>query len=504
MSDDRMSFECTIKLMRMKKRILLAIVASAMLGGTVSSTFAMTIMQKNFVPEDDLSNLSSQLSQGRGQDEGSDGRVSFTYAAEQSVNSVVHVKTYSSQVQQVDPFFEFFFGQPTPHQRQDQPVPKGAGSGVIVAKDGYIVTNNHVIDGAEKVMVTLNDKRSFEAKVVGSDPNSDIALLKINQTDLPFMRIGDSDNLRIGEWVIAVGNPFNLTSTVTAGIVSAKGRNLPVREDMNQYQVESFIQTDAVVNPGNSGGALVNTKGELVGINTAIYTQNGVFNGYSFAIPASIVKKVVHDLMEYGSVQRGFLGISMNDITSENVSNLGLKDLLSGVYVADVTAGGGAAEAGIQKGDVVESINGVTVNSMAQVQEQVARYRPGDNVDVSLIREGKVKHFKVTLRKTSSGDNQEATVSGSFTSMGATYANVSAQLKSSLRLRGGVQIIGLENGKLKSQGVRNGLIILRINRQPVSSVDDIADVLSSAQQYQVITIEGIYPNGLQALYRIGI
>lgn len=486
----------------MRKENLVAIVAAALLGGAVSSVLAISIMQKRFVTTQDLMN--PQLSQVGNQAGSSAGGVDFTYAAEQSVNSVVHVKTYSSEVEQVDPFFEFFFGQPTPRQRQDQPVPRGAGSGVIVSKDGYIVTNNHVVDGAEKVMVTLNDKRSFEAKVVGTDPNSDIALLKINQTDLPFMRIGDSDNLRIGEWVIAVGNPFNLTSTVTAGIVSAKGRNLPVREDMNQYQVESFIQTDAVVNPGNSGGALVNTKGELIGINTAIYTQNGVFNGYSFAIPASIVKKVVYDLMEYGAVQRGFLGISMSDITSDNAEKLGLKNLLSGVYVAEVTAGGGAAEAGIQKGDVVESINGVNVNSMAQVQEQVSRYRPGDNVDISLIRDGKVKHFKVTLRKTSSGDNQEIAVKGSFTAMGATYANVSPQLKSGLRLKGGVQIVELENGKLKSQGIRKGLIILRINRQPISSVEDLAEIFANAQQRQVITIEGVYPNGLQALYSIGI
>lgn len=486
----------------MKRQNLFAIVAAALLGGAVSSILAITIMQKRFVTTQDL--LNPQLSLVSEQAGSTAGNVNFTYAAEQSVNSVVHVKTYSTEVPQVDPFFEFFFGQPSSRSYNDQPVQRGAGSGVIVSKDGYIVTNNHVIDGAEKVKVTLNDKRSYDAKVVGVDPNSDIALLKIDQADLPFMRIGDSDNLRIGEWVIAVGNPFNLTSTVTAGIVSAKGRNLPVREDMNQYQVESFIQTDAVVNLGNSGGALVNLKGELIGINTAIYTQNGVFNGYSFAIPASIVKKVVYDLMEYGSVQRGFLGISMSDITSDNAGKLGLKDVISGVYVAEVTEGGGAAQAGIRKGDVLESTNGISINSMAQVQEQVARYRPGDNIDISLIRDGKVKHFKVTLRKTSSGDNQEVAVSGAFTAMGATYANVSPQLKSSLRLKGGVQIVELENGKLKSQGIRKGLIILRINRQPISSVEDLAEVFASARQREVIIIEGVYPNGLQALYSIGI
>jgi Do/DeqQ family serine protease len=488
--------------MNMQKRNFIPIVASALLGGAVSAVVAISIMQSKFVTTQDL--LSPELTNVSAQAGDIASNASFTYAAEQSVNSVVHVKTYSSQVEQVDPFFEFFFGQPAPRQRQEQPVQRGAGSGVIVSKDGYIVTNNHVIDGAEKVMVTLNDKRSFEAKVIGSDPNTDIALLKVNQNDLPFMRIGDSDNVRVGEWVLAVGNPFNLTSTVTAGIVSAKGRNLPVRQDMSQYQVESFIQTDAVVNPGNSGGALVNTKGELIGINTAIYTQNGVFNGYSFAIPAAIVRKVVYDLMEFGSVKRGFMGVSMSDITSDNIDKLGLKDVIAGVYVAEVAAGGGAAEAGIAKGDVIQSINGVSVASSAQVQEQIARYRPGDNVDISIIREGKVKHFKVTLRKTSSGDNQEVAVSGNFTTMGATFANVSPQVKSSLRLKGGVQIVELENGKLKSQGIRKGLIILRINRQTIGSVEDLAEVFASAQQKQVITIEGVYPNGLQALYSIGL
>lgn len=486
----------------MKRENLIAIIASALIGGVVSSILAVAIMQKRFVTTQDLLNPQLSLVGNSSADVG--GAVNFTYAAEQSVNSVVHVKVYSSESQQIDPFYEFFFGQPSYRQRQEQPTPRGAGSGVIVAKDGYIVTNNHVIDGAEKVMVTLNDKRSYEAKVVGSDPNSDIALLKINENDLPFMRIGDSDNLRIGEWVIAVGNPFNLTSTVTAGIISAKGRNLPVREDMNQYQVESFIQTDAVVNPGNSGGALVNLKGELIGINTAIYTRNGVFNGYSFAIPASIVKKVVYDLMEFGAVQRGFLGVTMTDITSDNAEKLGLKDVLNGVYVVDVTQGGGAAAAGVTKGDVIESINGTNVTSMAQVQEQVARYRPGDNIDISLIRSGKVKHFKVTLRKTPSGNDQEMAVNGSFKALGATFTNVSPKLKNSLRLKGGVQIVELENGRLKSQGIRKGLIILRINQQPVRNVEDLAEVLSNAQQRQIVLIEGIYPNGLQALYSIGI
>lgn len=485
----------------MKRGYIFGILAAALAGGAVSSILVVSIMQKRFVTSQDLFN--PNLKYVSAQDGASAGSSNFVYAAEQSVHSVVHVKTYSSARPESDPLYEFFFGYQQPRQPQQQ-VPRGAGSGVIVTKDGYVVTNNHVIEDAEKIEVTLNDKRTYAAKVVGADPNTDIALLKIDEKDLPFIKMGNSDNLQIGEWVIAVGNPFNLTSTVTAGIVSAKGRNFPVRVDNNPYKIESYIQTDAVVNPGNSGGALVNTKGELVGINTAIYTQNGVFNGYSFAVPVSIVRKVIYDLMEYGSIQRAFLGVSMSEITSDNYKALKLSDVVKGVYVADVNQGGAAAEAGVKAGDIIQAINGEEIISIAQVQEQISRYRPGDIVEISVNRDGKMKQIKATLRKTTSGDSKEVASNGSFKTLGAAFANVSPQTKSSLRLRGGVQIVELENGKLKSQGIRKGLIILRVNRVAISSVEDLAEVFATVKQNQVITIEGVYPNGLQALYSIGI
>lgn len=483
----------------MKRENLIGFIAAAAAGGVISSVLVFSIMQKNFVKTQDLFNPQLQLVTN--QDGPATGNFNFTFAAEQTVNGVVHVKTYASQ-QASDPVLEFFFGQRMPSQGQQ--IRRGAGSGVIVTKDGYIVTNNHVIEDAEKIEVTLNDKRTYSAKLVGTDPNTDIALLKVDADNLPFVRIGDSDNLQVGEWVVAVGNPFNLTSTVTAGIVSAKGRNFPIRQEGDQFKIESYIQTDAVVNPGNSGGALVNTKGELVGINTAIYTQNGVFNGYSFAVPVSIVKKVIYDLMEFGSIQRAYLGIEMGEITSDNYEQLGLKKIVNGVYINRVVNGSAAFNAGIKEKDILISINGVDVNSLGQVQEQISRYRPGDVVDVGVIREEKLKHFKVTLRKTSSGDEQEVAINGSFTALGATFVNVSPQLKSSLRLRGGVQIKELTSGKLRSQGIQKGLIILRINRQPINSIENLAEVLATAQSRQVLVIEGIYPNGMQAMYSIGM
>lgn len=485
----------------MKRRHLLGFLVAALVGGAISSVLVVSIMQKNFVKTQDL--FDPSLKNVSNQSGGSAGAPNFTYAADQTIHSVVHVKTYSSQREATDPLLEFFFGYRQEPRSQD-PTPRGAGSGVIVTKDGYIVTNNHVIEDAEKIEVTLNDKRTYQAKVVGADPNTDIALLKIEEKNLPFIKMGDSDNLRVGEWVIAVGNPFNLTSTVTAGIVSAKGRNFPVRRDGNPFKIESYIQTDAVVNPGNSGGALVNTDGELVGINTAIYTQNGVFNGYSFAVPVSIVKKVIYDLMEYGSIQRAFLGVSMSEITSETYDELKLKDVVKGVYVAAVNEGGAAADAGVKVGDIITAINNEDINSISQVQEQVSRYRPGDNVEISVIRDGKVKQFKATLRKTAGGGMMEVAENGYYSIQGATFANVSPQLKNSLRLRGGVQIVDLKDGLLKSQGIRKGLIILRINRVAISSVENLAEVFANAKRNQVVTIEGVYPNGLQAFYSIGM
>jgi Do/DeqQ family serine protease len=310
-----------------------------------------------------------------------------------SVGAVVHVKTkynvYGKQY--VDPFYQFFFGRP---QQQPMQQAQATGSGVILSEDGYIVTNNHVIQQANEIEVVLNDKRAFTAELIGTDPNTDIALLKIDAKGLPTLEMGNSDDLKVGEWVLAVGNPFNLTSTVTAGIVSAKARNINILDA--EMKIESFIQTDAAVNPGNSGGALVNTRGELVGINTAIASQTGSYAGYAFAVPTSIVQKVVADLRQFGSVQRALLGIRMLDITSE-VQQYYRLNTLEGVYIAEVVSGGAAEKGGVEEGDVITAVDGLKVNSSSELQEKIARKNPGDEVTLTVLRDNKRIDLRVTL-----------------------------------------------------------------------------------------------------------
>ena len=317
--------------------------------------------------------------------------VDFTQAAERSVEAVVHVKTkYYRQQQYVDPFYQFFFGRP---KQSQQPSAMASGSGVILSNDGYIVTNNHVIEDANEIEVVLNDKRTFAAQLIGTDPNTDLALLKIEATDLPTIEIGNSDDLRVGEWVLAVGNPFNLTSTVTAGIVSAKARSINILN--SDMKIESFIQTDAAVNPGNSGGALVNTRGQLVGINTAIASQTGSYTGYAFAIPTAIMQKVVADLRQYGTVQRALLGIRMLDITQQVKDQLSLESM-EGVYVGEVISGSAADKAGMKAGDVIVQVDGRPINASSQLQEQIGRKNPGDQI-IILVRRG---HRSVSLQVT--------------------------------------------------------------------------------------------------------
>ena len=316
--------------------------------------------------------------------------VDFTQAAERSVEAVVHVKTKYYRQQYVDPFYHFFFGRP---QQSQQPSAMASGSGVILSNDGYIVTNNHVIEDANEIEVVLNDKRTFTAKLIGTDPNTDLALLKIEATDLPTIEIGNSDDLRVGEWVLAVGNPFNLTSTVTAGIVSAKARSINILN--SDMKIESFIQTDAAVNPGNSGGALVNTRGQLVGINTAIASQTGSYAGYAFAIPTAIMQKVVADLRQFGTVQRALLGIRMLDITQQVKDQLSLESM-EGVYVGEVISGSAADKAGMKAGDVIVQVDGRPINASSQLQEQIGRKNPGDQI-IILVRRG---HRSVSLQVT--------------------------------------------------------------------------------------------------------
>lgn len=429
----------------------------------------------------------------------------FTYAADRTIHAVVHVKTTAMQSAggYNNPLYEFFFGERGYDQRP-QPV-SGIGSGVIISSDGYIVTNNHVIDDAEKVEVTLNNKHSYVAEVVGRDPNTDLAVIKIKATDLPYITYGSSDELKVGQWVLAVGNPYNLTSTVTAGIVSAKARNLNIlsgrdNQDRNNNAIESFIQTDAAVNPGNSGGALVNTRGELIGINTAIASPTGSYIGNSFAIPVTIVKKVVADIIEYGKVQRALLGVSIRDITDELAKEKNL-DKWEGVYIDAVSPGGAAEAAGMKSGDIILSINNVEVNSTSELQEQISKFRPNDKVAVVLNRENKKKQFEVTLRNTG-GTKNLASKDEVISILGAQLGEVPANEKNKLGIRSGVKVNSIGSGKLRAQGVQNGFIITNINNHPVDSIDDVKRELSGFKGG--VLIEGIYPNGVVAYYAFGI
>ena len=432
----------------------------------------------------------------------------FTVAAELSVNAVVHVKTmYPARrsSQSYDPFYEFFFGRPQMPQGQSAPQQQGSGSGVIISPDGYIVTNNHVIDNSTDIEIVLNDKRTYKAELVGTDPTTDIALLKIDAKNLPIIVMGNSDNLRVGEWVLAVGNPFNLTSTVTAGIVSAKARSINILDA--SMKIESFIQTDAAVNPGNSGGALVNTRGELIGINTAIASQTGSYSGYSFAVPTSIVGKVVADLKQYGTVQRAVLGVGIAEISPEYAEENDIESL-DGVLILHVEDMSAAAFAGIEVEDIVHKINGVTVKNPSELQEQVARYTPGDKITVEVEREGKTMLLDVEL-KNRMGTTEIISGSADLTALGATFREVPEKMKKQLGLRYGIQVKSLKAGGLMANaGVKDNFIVVKVNNVPVNSEKELEEMYQTARtgnrQEQVLFVAGVYPNGKVAYYAINL
>ena len=409
----------------------------------------------------------------------------FTYAAENTVHAVVHVKTLTERrFYSRNPLYEWFYGEPD--RRRAEPL-LGFGSGVIISSDGYIVTNHHVIEDSDQIEVTLNDKRSFKVKLVGLDPSTDIALLKVDEKNLPYIRFGNSDELRLGEWVLAVGNPFNLTSTVTAGIVSAKGRNLGILSD--RYKVESFIQTDAALNRGNSGGALVNIKGELVGINSAIISPTGGYAGNSFAIPVNIVKKVIDDLKEFGTVQRAILGVEITDVTDELAKEFDL-DKIEGVYIANVTEGGAAENSGLKTGDVILAINGVNMNSGSELTENLSKYRPNDKVKILIKRGNKRKQFEVVLR------NMEGTtnvVRPDELILGGKFVELTDKDKTRFGIDYGVKITELGEGKLKDLGLGRGVIITSINKNEIKRIGDIRNSLGSGKSLN--SIEGVQPNG---------
>jgi len=422
----------------------------------------------------------------------------LTFAAENSVHAVVHIMvTQKGKYYSQNPMFDWFFGEHG-NSQQEMPMRQGFGSGVIISADGTIVTNNHVIDNADEIKVILNDKREFDAKLVGTDPQTDIAVLKINVKDLPFLRFGNSDDLKLGQWVLAVGNPFNLTSTVTAGIISAKGRNIGINQSL--ASIEAFIQTDAAVNPGNSGGALVNTRGELIGINTAIASQTGSYSGYSFAIPAGIVKKAVNDILEYGEVQRALLGVEIRDVTDEVAKKYNL-DKIEGVFIGKVQSDGAADLAGIKDNDVIISVDGINVNSASELQEQVNKHRPGDKVEVVIKRDNKKKPFNVTLRN-KHGDTEIVKGDTPADIFGAKFVAVSDRDKEELGIRYGVKITELGSGKFKDAGIKKGFIITQVNKNAVSEVDELMGIIKKSKGG--ILVEGIYPSGEVAYYVFGI
>ena len=440
--------------------------------------------------------------------------VDLTQAAENSVHAVVHIKsTQESKTQTVtvrDPFYEFFgdmFGNRGGQQRQVQtPERVGFGSGVIISKDGYIVTNNHVIDKADVISVKLNDGREFKGRIIGADPSTDLALVKIEGEDLPIIPIGDSEQLKIGEWVLAVGNPFNMASTVTAGIVSAKARSLGVYNN----GVESFIQTDAAINQGNSGGALVNARGELVGINSVLYSPTGAYSGYGFAIPTTIMTKVVADLKQFGAVQRALLGIKglaiddeqqlMDEKTKEQVKELGASE---GVWVREVVEGG-SADGSLEVNDVIIGIDGKRVKNFAGLQEELAKHRPGDKVKVKVIRDKKEKTVEMTLK------NEQGTTSvvkdADMDILGAAFREVPQDLKQQLRLSGGLEVTGVTDGKMKAAGVRKGFIILKANGQVVKTVDQLEEIMKEASRSTepVLFLNGIFPSGKRGYFAVDL
>lgn len=436
---------------------------------TTSSTYHVPAAQVNYAPT------------------AIDPSLDFTVASERSVHSVVHVKTQVVQTYvQRDPFLEFFYGPGTGRERKQYG--QGSGSGVIVSDDGYIVTNNHVIQNANKIQVTLNDNTTYDAEIVGADPSTDIAVLKVDAKGLQPMPIANSDDVKVGEWVLAVGNPFNLNSTVTAGIVSAKARNINIigNQNKNVIPIESFIQTDAAVNPGNSGGALVNTSGELIGINTAIASQTGNYAGYSFAVPSRLVTKIMNDLIDYGMVQRAFLGVQIQEVTQELVDEKELPNT-KGVYIAKVNEDSGAEKAKIEEGDVILKVGSKEVNSPSQLQEAIGRRRPGDKVSVT-IRRGEDVLTKEVLLKNKEGNTSLTSKEEveRYTALGATFGELENDERKELNIDYGVKITSITAGKLRSLGLREGIIITKVNNEPVTSVEQLTAFLKSEENNGVL------------------
>jgi serine protease Do len=503
--------------MKQSNKILLNLAAALFVGG-----ISATAMNNVLVPDKNHLTFNEAFQQNPKSkvEEATVQPVDLTKASELAVHAVVHIRsTKASKVVTVDDdpfggFFDDFFGNSGNGKRQVRTQPQvGIGSGVIISQDGYIVTNNHVVEGADEIEVTLNDNHSYKGRVIGTDASTDLALIKVAATDLPTLPVGDSDALKVGEWVIAVGNPFNLASTVTAGIVSAKARTLGT---YGMSGVESFIQTDAAINQGNSGGALVNVKGELVGINAVLTSPTGANVGYGFAIPANIMKKVLTDLKEYGTVQRAMLGIegsSLPDVQTnasddEELSKLQTKmkelGVVEGVLITKINDGGSAASADLKVNDVIVGLNGTPINKMADLQGALAKYRPGQTVKVKIIRDKKAKEVSVLLKNAQG--NTKIVKQEDIEMLGAAFHEISAATKKQLGISYGIEVTGVTKGKMADQGVRKGFVIQKVNGDAVHSISEFEEAFNQASKSpeQVLFISGMYPSGRRANYAVDL
>lgn len=439
---------------------------------------------------------------------GAENAIDFTQAAGTAIPATVHIKTKvtrtaTNNLPRNNPFGDLFGGDLDLDDffgNRSRSFPQSAsGSGAIISEDGFIVTNNHVVDGADEINVTLNNKKTFKARVVGADPSSDLAVIKIDAKGLPFLLYGNSDDVKIGQWVLAVGYPLTLETTVTAGIISAKGRTLEINSRQSSRPVESFIQTDAAVNPGNSGGPLISTDGKLIGINSAIASPTGAFAGYSFTIPVNIVKKVIADLMKFGTVQRAYLGISYpkENLSDEVKAREGIKEG-EGVYVLDVTKDGAAEAAGLQKGDIITKVNGVAVTNGPEMVGQIATYRPGDKINISYVRDGKERNVNITLRNESG--TTEVVKTSALDKLGADFQAINKDQAKELGVNGGVEIRSINrNGLLSRVRIQEGYVIIRANGKEVKSVDDLKKVVDATEGS--LKLEGMYP-GFEGIYPI--
>ena len=445
--------------------------------------------------------------------------VDLTQAAESSVHAVVHIRatelSKTMTVYQQPDFFDFFFGDGRGRQQQVQTRPRvGFGSGVIISKDGYIVTNNHVVEGVDEITVKLNDERELKGRIIGTDPDTDLALLKIEGDDFPTIPVGNSDDLKVGEWVLAVGNPFNLSSTVTAGIVSAKARAIGTSAANGEAaNIQSFIQTDAAINSGNSGGALVNARGELIGINAMLYSPTGAYSGYGFAIPTSIMTKVVSDLKQYGTVQRAILGIKGGDFTTDlqmdervteemekKMEELGVKE---GILVGEVIEGGSSSGI-LKENDVIIKMDGKKLHKFSDLQEELSKHRPGDKVTLTIVRDKKEKEVSVTLKNAQG--TTKVLKNTDMEILGAAFKPIDSDLRRQLNLGYGLQVTGVSGGKMGEAGIRKGFIILKANGEPMKEVEDLERVMKAAAQTpeHTLFISGMFPSGKRASYAVDL